>query len=121
MAAHAQIAEVFPRCDLAAFRRCWQLPCLLTLRDTSVAIADEAAFESVFGGMMEQLRAQGLFETADLQADPGLGDPQPLCSSGKAAGFGHGHEYCQAVEIRRFDDLHLKSLIVNESITVIYI
>ena len=60
IAHYAHIAEVFPRFDLPAFRRCWQLPCLLTLPDACVAITDEATFERVFGGMMEQLRAQGL-------------------------------------------------------------
>ena len=57
---YAEIAEVFPRFDLPAFRRCWELPALLTLPDAVVALPDDAAFERVFGGMMEGLRQQGL-------------------------------------------------------------
>lgn len=67
IAHYTHIAEVFPRFDLPAFRRCWQLPALLTLPNACVAIADEAAFESVFGGMMEQLRAQGLTRSVPEQ------------------------------------------------------
>lgn len=59
-ACFAQIAEVFARFDLSAFRRTWTLPALLTSSETIIALPDDAAFERVFGGIMDKLRAQGL-------------------------------------------------------------
>ena len=56
----AVIAQVFPRFDLAAFRRAFHLPCLITTPDGVFAVADDAAFEGLFGGMMTTLREQGL-------------------------------------------------------------
>lgn len=67
LAHYDEIAEVFPRFDLPAFRRCWELPALLTLPESVVAIPDEAAFERVFGGMMDSLRAQGLTRSVPEQ------------------------------------------------------
>ncbi len=60
LACYAYIAEVFARFDLPAFRRAWTLPALLSLSETSLAIPDDAAFERIFGGIMDKLRAQGL-------------------------------------------------------------
>lgn len=63
-ALYGRVAQHFSALDLAAFRGCFHLPCLLTTREGVHLAADEAAFETLFGGVMNTLKQAGFTRSA---------------------------------------------------------
>jgi hypothetical protein len=51
------------------------------------------------GGAGQKRRVEFALQPCDLLADHGLGDAQPVRSSRETAGFHHGREVGQALEI----------------------
>jgi hypothetical protein len=51
-----RIAPMFKNNDLAGFRACYQVPCMVITPDQVFSIATEDAFDSFFGKMLAELR-----------------------------------------------------------------
>ena len=51
-----RIAPMFKNNDLAGFRGCYRVPCMVITPGQIFSIADDEAFEAFFGGMLGELR-----------------------------------------------------------------